>query len=295
MSPYEQLLHWVAERGGGTLSGFSEAHAWATGEAVPAHRTLGTMAALGQIEVDWAGRRWGAVDPTITLLPDAGGYGLVVGARTARLTEHLHGKADALDIDVQPRSQPRAPDAYFIAADSEQALQRLAEHLEVDYVHSVTERLASVLPSLDAMLRSLREPPIATHYGIERYDLDRGWRLVDDDRAAGLYRYEISGPRTLQLVDDEQCRYRVDLAVGAWAEARRTGRAGLLRWEADGVNGTLEAPVMLPLPTLHARTATLCSGLAPRFSVLGRVAYVNVPAWLAERIGDCLEQDVEGL
>ena len=294
MSPYEQLLHWVAELGDGTLSGFSEAHAWATDERVPAHRTLRAMAALGQVEVDWAGGRWGAVDPTITLLPDAGGYGLVVGARTARLTNDLRSKADALDVDVQPRSQAGAADAYFIAADSEQALQQVADRLDVDYVHSVTERLASVLPSLAAMLSSLREPPIASHYGIERYDLDHGWDPVDDDRAAGLYRYEVSGPRTLQLVDEDRTRYRVDLAVGAWAEARRTGRSAMLRWEADGLNGMLQAPAMLPLPTLHARAATLCSGLAPRYST-GHLSYVNVPAWLAARIGDSVGQDLEGL
>jgi hypothetical protein len=52
---------------------------------------------------------------------------------------------------------------------------------------------------------------------------------------------------------------------------------------------------MLPLPTLHARASTLCSGLAPRYSKDGRQSYVNVPSWLAERIGDTLGQAVAGL
>mgnify|MGYP003622973848 CR=1 FL=1 len=63
---------------------------WATDDArVPALRTIRRMAALGHVEVDWSSGRWGALDPAITLLPDAGGYGLVVGARTARFTRDL--------------------------------------------------------------------------------------------------------------------------------------------------------------------------------------------------------------
>src|SRR5207253_2315184 len=108
---------------------------------VPAFRTLRLMTALGQVEVDWPGARWGAVDPTVTLLPDAGGYGLLVGARTARLTGELNATEDP-DVFVELRMQSRAPDVCFIAADSEHALERLAERLNVPFVHSVTERLA---------------------------------------------------------------------------------------------------------------------------------------------------------
>lgn len=285
----ERLLHWAAEIGTGTVTAFSDAHEWAIG-ASPAYRTLRYMSALGQLEVDWTRGRWGAVEPSLTLLPDAGGYGLIVGARTARLTDDLINDVDALDAEVQRVLQAGAPDAFFVAADSEQALEGVAAALQMPYLHSVTQRLAAVLPPLDAMLTTLRTPPIAYHYGVERYDLDYGWYGVDSEPGPGLYRYEISGPRKLHFVDSDGQRYDVDLALGSWAEARRHERSDFLYWRPDGANGTLDAPKFLPLPALHARTATLCSGLAARFDDSGGILYVNVPRWLAERIANTLAQ-----
>lgn len=242
MSPYEQLLHWAAEVGEGKLGAFSDAHAWATGEEVPAMQTLRVMTALGHVEVDWSGRRWAAVSPTITLLPDAGGYGLVVGARTARLASELIDGVDDPEVLVQAVAQWHAPDACFVAANSETALERLAEQLNLPFVHSVSERLGGVLPSLDAMLIASKEPAVVDHYGVARFDLDAGFLPVDQDEGPGLYRYEIAGPRRMQFRADDDSRYHVDLAVGAWADARRLGDTNLIWWEPDGMNGTLSRP-----------------------------------------------------
>jgi hypothetical protein len=249
------------------------------------------MTALGHLEVDWPGARWGAVSPTITLLPDAAGYGLVVGARTARLTAELNA-VDAPDVFVELRVQSRAPDVCFVAADSEQALERLAEGFELPFVHSVTERLAEVLPSLDAMLVPYREPPIVDHYGVERFDLGENFLPAEDDRDPGLYRYELSGPRRMQFASEDGTRYRVDLPIGTWAEARRLRDSDLLYWEPDGTNGTLFAPWMLPLPVLHARAATLCSGLRAGWNDNGDIVYVNVPESLAVKIAESLDQQL---
>lgn len=291
MNGYERLLHWAAERGSGTFGDFTSAHAWATGEEVPAFRTLRTMAALGHLEADWSGSRWGAVSPTITLLPDAAGYGLIVGARTARLTTALQAVDDP-NAFVDLRPQPRAPDACFVAADSERALELLSEQFELPFVYSVSERLADVLPPLDAMLTPYREPALVDHYGLERFDLDKYLVPAEHDRDPGLYRYELSGPRRLQFAAEDGSRYRVDLAVGTWAEARRLGATDLLDWQPDGTNGTLLAPWMLPLPALHARTATLCSGLRAETNAYGEVEYVNVPERLALRIAESLDQEL---
>jgi hypothetical protein len=287
---YEQLLHWTAEVGAGRFGMFSGAHAWATGEEVPAMQTLRLMTALGYVEVDWAGRRWAAVRPTITLLPDAGGYGLVVGARTERLTRELSDNVDDPDVFVDARAQWQAPDTCFVAADSEAALERLATQFGLPFVHSVTERLADVLPSLDVLLHGTA-PAVVQHYGVERYDLEFGFQAVDDDRSPGFYRYEISGPRRMQFQAADGRRYHVDLAVGAWAEARRLGELAHIWWRPDGTNGSLMTPWRLPLPSLHARSAALCSGLAPYVTDDG-VNYVNVPEWVAIRIARSLGQEL---
>jgi hypothetical protein len=289
---HEQLLHWTAEQGAGTFEAFGEAHAWATRRdpSHSMHAALGHLSALAYAEVDWRAERWSAVPPCVTLLPDAAGHGLLVGARTARLTREL---LDAIPSDVylHPVHQRRAPDAVFLAADSETALERFAASLELPYVHSVVEQLSAILPNLDAELAGHETPPVVMHYGLERFDLDAGWLIAEEDREPGLYRYERAGPRALQLLGDDGCRHDVDLAVGTWAEARRLGVTNLLWWESDGVNGTLNVPRFLPLPTLHARVAALCSGLSSRWHD-GCQLYDNVPRWLAERIARALAQEL---
>ena len=80
-----------------------------------------------------------------------------------------------------------------MAANSETALERLAEQLNLPFVHSVSERLGGVLPSLDAMLIASKEPAVVDHYGLARFDLDAGFLPVDQDEGPGLYRYEMPG------------------------------------------------------------------------------------------------------
>jgi hypothetical protein len=293
---YEQLSHWMAEIGHHGFDRFAEAHNWATRGAgwSSANAALRELSALAYIEVDWRGRRWGAVPPCLTLLPDAAGHGLIVGARTARLTREVIEQVTALDAVVTPVAQQRAPDALFVAADSETALAEMASSLGIPYVHSVVERLAAVLPDLDAELAGRETPPVVRHYGMERYDFDttkEAWIPVAHDDLPGLYRYERSGPRVMHLVADDTRRFEVDLAVGAWADARRQGSRELLWWRPDAVNGTLDVPMYLPLPSLHARAATLCSGLSPTLRD-GGLLYANVPEWLARDIAATLSQDL---
>jgi hypothetical protein len=144
------------------------ADAWTAGS----HAALRELSALACVEVDWRTRRWGAVSPCLTLLPDAASHGLLVGARTARLTRESVVDVEASDALVypgaaapRPAPQPRAPDALFVAADSEAALASVAEALDIPYVHSLVERLNAVLPGLDAELAGRATPLIVKHYG----------------------------------------------------------------------------------------------------------------------------------
>ena len=288
----ELLSHWVAEVGSHGFDGFAEAHAWATGgRRQGALATLRELSALACVEVDWRGRRWGAVAPCLTLLPDAAGHALVVGARTARLTRELTQVTEELEVVVIPTRQDRAPDALYVAADSATVLEEMAASLAIPYVHSVVERLTGVLPDLDAQLSTRGTHPIVRHYGLERYDLHRGWQPAEREQAAGLHRYERSGPRAIHFNDGGGGRFDVDLGLGAWAEARRLGIDDLLWWRPDGVNGTLDVPRYLPLPALQARAATLCSGLVATYDD-GAWLYDNVPEWVAQRIAESVGQQL---
>jgi hypothetical protein len=289
---YEQLSQWVAEIGYDGFNGFVAAHSWTTrGAGGSPFAALRMLSALGYIEVDWRARRWGAVPPCLTLLPDAAGHGLLVGARTGRLTREIAEGVTAQDAELMPVPQLKAPDALYVAADSAKALAAVAASLDVPYVHSVVERLGGVLPYLDAELVDHLTPPIVRHYGVERYDLDNGWEPVLRDDVPGLYLYERSGPRAIHFVAPHGDRFDVDLAVGTWAEARRLGIDDFLWWRPDGVNGTLDVPINLPLPSLPDRAATLCSGLSACVSD-GSTLYSNVPEWLAQGIAQALSQNL---
>lgn len=289
---YERLLYWMSEIGSGGFDQFERSHTWATrGETIwrTAPSALRELSALAHIEINWATREWGAVPPCITLLPDAAGHGLVVGGRTGRLTETLLEELDALDAVAVAHQQRDAPDALYVAADSEHALAEVAGSLGLEYVHSVVEDLATVLPGLDAMSAGRRTHPIVQHYGIERYDFDERWLATDADDEPGLYRYDRSGPRAIHYVEASGTRLTVDFGVGVWLESRRQGTNGWIWWHPDAVNGTLDVPMNLPLPALHARAATLCSGLIASLDD-GSLRFANVPQWLAESIAKSLDQ-----
>jgi hypothetical protein len=182
-----------------------------------------------------------------------------------------------------------APSAILIACEDETNIEHLAERLQIDYEFSVSDRLSELLPELDSYLALASAPRAPRGYGVARLELTTlEWVDAEHDRAVGLYRYDAYGRPTYRLVAGQDETYKVDLAIGAWVALSRWGE-NKLRYVEDDVNGTLAVPVATPLPTLHARAAALCSGLAP-----GRIGhalwYRNVPRRVAERIARSLDQ-----
>jgi hypothetical protein len=291
---HELLLQWMSERGSGSWDEFRDAYRWAVPDARAgaAHRFMRALATLAHVETDWDAGAWTAAPTVVTLLPSAGGHGLLAGARTGRLRAVL---ADGLDeaphVFAFFREQEDAPDVCFIACDSEADLIELAAQLDVPFEHSVADRLASLLPPIDAMLAERLSTPGVPDLGVDRLDVqaDR-WRPVESDREPGLYRYEYRG-RELRWIDEEGRPHRVDLALGAYCELRRLARSDVLSWMELHVNGTLSVPLSAPLPVLQARAATMCSGVAPQ-RYAGVLRYENVPLRIAEAIAASLDQQL---
>jgi hypothetical protein len=251
------------------------------------------LATLGHVEMDWDAGAWAAAPAVVTLLPSAGGHGLLTGARTGRLRSLV---ADGLDeaphVFAFFHEQEDAPDVCFIACDSEADLNDLAAELGIPFEHSVADRLASLLPSIDAMLAERLSTPGVPDLGVDRLDVlaDR-WRPVESDSEPGLYRYEYRG-RQLRWIDEERRPHRVELALGAYCELRRLSKSDVLNWMELPVNGTLSVPLSAPLPVLQARAATMCSGLAPQRHA-GVLRYENVPRRIAQAIAASLDQQLE--
>lgn len=294
MTSEELLLQWISERGSGTWTAWKEAFRWAT----PASRSFGpslalrTLSTLGHVEIDWEAGRWTAAPSVLTLLPDAGGHGLLTGARTGALRERLERELDHPDVDANFAPQADAPDACIVAAGSETALHELAEWLEVPYEHSLGRRLAVLLPDLDAMLVGRESKPGVPDLGVESFDVESGrWHPVENDARPGLYRYERGWRQELRWMDNGGQPHNVDKALGTWCELRRLGRSGEIKWYVESVHGELGVPLRFPAPALHARAAAMCSGLAP--TRRGRMLmYRNVPEDVARTVARNLTQEL---
>jgi hypothetical protein len=131
--------------------------------------------------------------------------------------------------------------------------------------------------------------PAPAGFGVKRFDVSGlAWRDAESDREPGFYQYDNIVRPAFRLLDHDNEVYDLDVATGVYAALSRWGE-NVLSYTPDSVNGTLTMPLTTPLPTLQARTAALCSGLAPRFDN-GVLFYWNVPRATAERIARSLDQ-----
>ncbi len=292
---FDLLLEWVSELGEGTWSEFRAAYEWLVGTERPDWQTAGfaarTLSTLGHLEIDWVEGRWTAAPPVLTILPNAGAHALLTGGRTRTLRRKFDvAVEDDERLFPFPIVQQLAPTALWIECEDETDVERLAGHLGIQYEHSVAERLSQLLPSLDSYLSLVPATRCPTRYGVKRFDVkDLRWRTAGDDNETGLYQYESYGPAMFRLVDRDGI-FSVDLPTGVYAALSRWG-TNRLRYAEQSVNGELWAHLMAPLPTLQARAAALCSGLAPvkRGNVF---VYRNVPRGIARRIARSLDQSI---
>jgi hypothetical protein len=296
------LLEWASERGEGSWQQLRDAQEWIL-SAYPSNDnwqptpgfSARMLATLGHLEVDWTNGRWTATPPLLTLLPSAGAHALLTGARTRWLFDRLSEVTkDDRDLYVLPVSQRLAPTAILIACADETNIESLAKVLGIGYEFSVSERLSGLLPELDSYLALAPVMPAPRGYGVARFNVATlAWQDADTDSRPGFYRYEAYGRPIYRLIDDEHAVHEVDLAIGAWAALSRWGE-NRLSFKEDVVNGTLVVPIGTPLPTLHARTAALCSGLAPG-RVDGFLWYRNVPRHIGVRIARSVDQTLVDL
>ena len=193
------------------------------------------------------------------------------------MIRRLKTEAELLDLYCERHEQGWGPDAFFIAASSEADIEMLAARLGITYELCVSERIATMLPSLDSYLALAESTPGRRRgFGIQRFN-ERwlNFSRAESDEEPGFYQYEGRYRPEYRWLSGDGTYYAVDRAVGAYAELRRLGRTEL-RYRRDAVNGTLVVPFRAQLPALHARAAVLCCGLMPRLDEW-KWHYPNVP------------------
>jgi hypothetical protein len=302
---YDLFLDWLSERGSGRWYSFVAAHDWLfnagrrQAERIAPGWTARTLSDLGHLEVDWQGQRWSVTPPLLTVLPTAGARSLLTGGRTRMLMRSLEEETSEAVTDnviYARHRQDAAPDAIFLVSRDEAEVEQLAHRLGIRYEYSAADTLSRVLPSLAGYLAVSGSTPAPTGYEARRFDpAALRWSPTSSDLAPGLFMYEVHGISRYRFVSELRVSHEVERAIGTYAELQRTGRQ-VLGWRANDVNGTLTVPAQAPLPALHARVATACSGLAARFSkVDASNRYVNVPSEIAERIATSLGQELQEL
>ncbi|MGW2330614.1 hypothetical protein ACWC5C_33370 [Streptomyces sp. NPDC001700] len=307
IDPGDLLLRWVSELGEGALSDVQQGMWWLAAARCPdvepgaPGRWLRDAISLAYLDIDWRNRRWCAAPPVLTRLPQARGLAVLTGSRTAAFEGRLELAVQDGLIEVfrVPSTRPTRdiplPTSLLVQFDEEAELKEWSGGLGVTYTPCFALQSAALLP-----LISLEARASVPEFGkpLERYNLDRRtYQWMRRPQGDGLYRIRQSdGKRVCQVLRDGAW-YETGHEEGVYAVLGEQGPdADVLRWFPDkepgcGLIGTLHVDWGYPLPDLHRRVATLCSGLAPRINEHAEnLAYDNVPKDVAEKIADSLGQ-----
>lgn len=299
------VLHWLSEVGRGSARELRDTVTWLartsdeTASRAASGRWLRDMSALGHAEVDWSHDAWSVSPPVITRLPASDGTAVLAGARRRHALEAL----DSCDVallrhrPVTAAGDLALPHTLMIQYDDPTALTAAARSSGAEYVGCAAFNIARRLPPLQLGARAA--PPADANDTLERMnDSETGVQFA---RAAsdsdGLYRLTLQGKRTHLYRRDSEW-YHCDLSAGVFLDYARRGRAAT-RWRPErdscyGRIGTFFVDWGAPMPALHARALTLCSGLPPRFSGAAHTAiYGNVPETIAQAVTRSLSQRLQ--
>ena len=304
MSLGDVLLRWLSELGSGSVKqledgvrGFARSHRVDPSREA-AWRWIKDVSALGHLDVDRQQGAWSVAPPVITRLPFSDGLALITGSRTStwhrRLNEagaewlQVDEVANQHDVDAMP-----VPASIVVQYDDPVDLSSTAERLACSFTPCAALQYFGLLPEIG--LGPEEAAPVSPTT-MERYDHPRGEYLPAQSYSQdGLYRWRAPDwSRTLRL--RRQSRWHtVDHEVGVYLELERLGQT-VLRWlPEEGVGrekvGRLCASATAPMPAIHARAATLCTGLRPlRDQPNGTVFYDNVPYAAACKVAKTLHQ-----
>lgn len=300
------LARWVAETGEGTTRDLRDRVHWAARTAdtpvaaVEAGRWLRDLSSLGAIEIDWDAGRWSACPLVVTRLPGPDAYAVLAGPRTARQDAAVGRSALGVHRVPQPAIGPDhldRPTVVLLQYDHPDDLPVAATAMGAEWVPCAALELGDLLQSPEPGPQAAQ--PRYADPSLERFDgLALRWRPEPPaaEHPVGAYRVDVEGRKRHLFGSSDQWR-RCDLSTAVFCELARTGRS-VLQWRTEvGAGrtqfGTVFTDWGAPLPTLHQRALTLCTGFVPRFwAGAETAAYRNVPRALADRVAATLYQQI---
>jgi hypothetical protein len=256
------------------------------------------MSALAHAEVAWQADRWSVAPPVITPLPCSDGIAVLAGSRRAGFVERLE-RADVAVTVYQPEAGPESlpvPAAVFAQYDDLDGLTTAAVEVGLTYSACSARMLAQRLAPVQ--LGDEAPPPAIGNPTLQRFSPDQMVFLPAGAEHDGLYRVRLHG-LLRHLYRLNGIWHNCERAAGTFIEYARVGRVSVIRFrpERDYPGGPVGSAFIdgeSPLPALHARTLTMCSGLPPRFSQAARTTtYANVPATVATAVAESLQQRIQ--
>ena len=288
---WDALLTWCSEKGSGSIDEFRAA---CRHLALPAPTAARRLSALAHVEFDWDAGRFAAAPTTLTAIPGLPGRMLLTGSRPLGLIAELAALAadSGLDVDVSRdlcHQFGRGPSTAFIDADPADA-PAFCEAAGIGNAKCASDDLAGHLPAvrLDTMTVAHRPDGRFPHALVDPHSFQPRWDEPADEYEPGLWLYRSWGRRRQMILRGEHAEPRMVLDADAAPYLMPRPQDADPIVEYRRAHHLLVANAAAPLPALHARCATLCSGrVALRRDVAPGVAhdhYVNVDPQVAERI-----------
>jgi len=251
-------------------------------------KTIRFLDSLGHCEFDFNSRHVFACPPVIVTLP---AYGLPVavltGARSATIVQKIKGfvksNRDSISysIELQRSEHPLLPSALYIEAVNYDYLREAAQTAQIG--HHLNQPAAWTLVNFSAGLGDIRnnlsyENRANLNWKKRAFSIESlkfSW-IYNTEKLQGLVEYTnpVNQQRLHWIWDGNQAA-EVDRDWGRYSILASEGMDVLLY---DERRYLLAAPATVPLPHFLARTATLCSGLAPASAKIGEDAIGGLPA-----------------
>lgn len=300
------LLTWISETGSGSVSDFRSRASWlARTENMDVSeyltgRWLRVASALGHCEVDWHRGTWAVAPPVIASLPLADGLAVLAGSRRPRLMRAIEEADIYIELVRRPDPKGEIPAAATLLIPFEHVseLDTYASAIGARHTEHAAVGIADVLPAVAPSI--LAAPPAYNSILEQLVDFSpRSWTSASPSSthpSQGLYRERFHG-RWLYKFRKSDDWYSCDVSSGVFAELARRGESAI-RWRPADANragpGTIFIDRGAPLPSLHARALTLCSGFPPRVGSAAETAiYDNVPHEIATRVSVSLGQQLQ--
>lgn len=288
---WDALLIWCSEIGSAPIDEFRRS---CRHLGLPATTATRRLSALAHVEFDWDSGRFAAAPTTMTAIPGLPGRMLLTGARPHQLIADLEAAASssALDVDVSRdlcHQFGRGPSTAFIDADPA-AAAAFCDAVGIGFAECASDQLAQHLPEIRGHSATVAHRPEDRfpHALVDPHSFQPRWDEPAPEHEPGLWLYRSWGRRRKMILreGEGEPRMALDADAAPYLMKRPADADPIVEYRRS--HHLLVVNAAAPLPALHARCATLCSGrVALRRDVAPGVAYdhyVNVDPQVAQRI-----------